>query len=97
MNEDCQRPIRLLLKRRRRQLGMTQEQAAILMGMSRVSYNRTESGTRKIDVMELASLCEALGCTIEDVIDDPHLAQTYRRAGMILARMRPAEGAVSLA
>jgi len=41
------------LRRRRRALGLTQEQASRLLGMHRLTYHRIETGGRRITFAEL--------------------------------------------
>ena len=55
---DTQACIRSALRRRRRALGLTQQQAAQLLGMSRLTYHRIETGARHIHFAELAAICE---------------------------------------
>ena len=57
--DDSQASIRSALRRRRRTLGLTQDDAAMLLGMSRVSYHRIETGVRRIRFLEIAAICEA--------------------------------------
>ena len=54
--DDSQACIRSALRRRRRTLGLTQNDAANLLGMSRVSYHRIETGVRRIRFVEIAAL-----------------------------------------
>jgi DNA-binding XRE family transcriptional regulator len=78
---DQQAAIRVSLRRRRRTLGLTQDDAAGLLGISRLIYHRIETGTRCIRFSELAAICRAFGCRIDDLVqDDPELASTYTRA-----------------
>jgi len=67
------------LRERRRALGMTQEQCAALMGFSRVSLTRIELGYRRIRLAEIATICEVLGCSAEDLLGDPGLAAAAAR------------------
>ena len=46
--DDAQACIRSALRRRRRTLGLTQEAAGRVLGMSRLTYNRIEIGTHSI-------------------------------------------------
>ena len=61
-SEDAQACIRSALRRRRRALGLTQALAAQLLGMSRLSYHRIESGARHIRFTELAAICATFNC-----------------------------------
>ena len=63
----------------RRALGMTQEQCAALVGMSRLSLTRIELGYRRIKLPELAVICEALGCAAENLLGDAALAAAAAR------------------
>src|SRR5258708_27494556 len=63
------------MRERRRALGMTQEQCATLIGMRRVTITRIERGYRRLEMPELATIFETLGCTAEELLGDPPLAQ----------------------
>jgi DNA-binding XRE family transcriptional regulator len=54
--DDSQASIRSALRRRRRTLGLTQNDTANLLGMSRVSYHRIETGVRRIRFLEIAAI-----------------------------------------
>jgi transcriptional regulator with XRE-family HTH domain len=55
----AQADIRSALRRRRRALGLTQEQVAELLGMHRLAYHRIETGVRQIKFAELGRICAA--------------------------------------
>lgn len=67
------------LRERRRALGMTQQQCAALIGMSRLSLTRIELGHRRIKLPELAAICEALGCPAEILLGEAGLAAAAAR------------------
>src|SRR5258708_26911292 len=67
------------MRERRRALGMTQEQCAALIGMRRVTITRIERGYRRLELPELATICETLGCTAEELLAGPPLAQSPMR------------------
>jgi len=67
------------MREHRRALGMTQEQCAALIGMSRLSLTRVELGYRRIKLPELAAICEARGCSAEDLLGDAGLATAAAR------------------
>ena len=67
--DDSQACIRSALRRRRRTLGLTQDEAARLLGMSRVSYHRIETGVRRIRFVEIAAICEAFNCQPGDILE----------------------------
>ena len=73
----AQADIRSALRRRRRALGLTQEQAAQLLGMHRLAYHRIETGVRRIQFAELGEICAAFGCQIGDLVHDRQLAGAY--------------------
>jgi len=62
----AQADIRSSLRRRRRALGLTQAQAAELLGMHRLAYHRIETGVRRISFTELGRICAAFHCRIGD-------------------------------
>jgi DNA-binding XRE family transcriptional regulator len=55
--DDAQACIRSALRRRRRTLGLTQEDAARVLGMSRMTYHRIETGARRIRFFAALPLC----------------------------------------
>ena len=78
--DDSQACIRSALRRRRRTLGLTQDEAATLLGMSRVSYHRIETGVRRIRFVEIAAICEAFNCHVGELVQDAQLASAYVHA-----------------
>lgn len=78
--DDPQNAIRSAIRRRRRTLGLTQEEAAELLGLGRLSYHRIESGRRRIRAGELAAICAAYNCPIGELVQDGALAQAFVRA-----------------
>lgn len=59
-----------MLKDMRIRKKMTLEQLSKASGVSRVSINRYELGERSPNVYIAKKLADALGCTIEDLIDE---------------------------
>ena len=78
--DDAQVCIRSALRRRRRALGLTQEDAAGVLGMSRMTYHRIETGVRRIRLSELATICAAFNCHIGELVQDGQLANAYVHA-----------------
>jgi transcriptional regulator with XRE-family HTH domain len=78
--QDSQACIRSALRRRRRTLGLTQEDAARILGMSRMTYHRMETGLRRIRLSELAAICAAFNCHIGELVQDGQLANAYALA-----------------
>ncbi len=84
---DLQACIRSALRRRRRTLGLTQQDAARLLGMPRLTYHRIETGGRTIRFAELAAMCEAFHCPIGELVQDGQLAAAFRHAaGALLGK-----------
>jgi transcriptional regulator with XRE-family HTH domain len=81
---DWQACIRAALRRRRRSLGLTQADAARLLGMPRLTYHRIERGARHIHFAELSAFCEAFQCHIGELLQDGQLAAAYIRAARAL-------------
>jgi DNA-binding XRE family transcriptional regulator len=81
---DAQACIRSALRRRRRALGLTQEQAATVLGMPRLTYHRIESGPRRIYFADLAALCELYDCAPSELLQDSQLAAAYAHAARAL-------------
>src|SRR5262249_60682913 len=83
--------IRSALRRRRRTLGLTQEDTAGMLGMSRMTYHRIETGSRRIRLSELAAICTAFECHIGELVQDGQLANAYAFAAKaILGEAPPA-------
>lgn len=72
-------PIGRRMHERRRMLGMTQQQCADLLGISRLSVARIELGYRRIQLPELATICDILGCSAADLLGDDGLAAAAAR------------------
>lgn len=87
---DAQACIRSALRRRRRALGLTQEQAALLLGMQRLAYHRIETGARRIHFAELAAFCELYACDPAELLQDSQLTDAYARAAKTILVRAPA-------
>jgi DNA-binding Xre family transcriptional regulator len=87
---DFQACIRSALRRRRRALGLTQEQTARLLGMPRLTYHRIETGARHIHFADLAAICEMFNCAPGELLQDSQLAAAYIRAATALLDQTPA-------
>ena len=79
-HDDPQACIRGALRRRRRALGLTQEAVARLLGMSRLTYHRIETGARHIHFTDLAAICETFNCAPGELLQDGQLAAAFARA-----------------
>ena len=88
-SEDAQACIRSALRRRRRALGLTQAGAGQLLGMSRLSYHRIESGARHIRFTELAAICAAFNCHIGELVQDGQLANAFANAAKAILGQAP--------
>jgi DNA-binding XRE family transcriptional regulator len=88
--EDAQACIRSALRRRRRTLGLTQEAAARVLGMSRLTYHRIETGARHIHFTELAAICAAFNCHIGELVQDGQLANAFTYAAKAILGEAPA-------
>jgi DNA-binding XRE family transcriptional regulator len=90
VGDDPQSCIRSALRRRRRALGLTQEATAKLLGMSRLTYHRIESGARHIHFADLAAMCEIFDCAPGELLQDGQLAAAFARAATALLGHAPA-------
>ncbi len=77
---DLQACIRSALRRRRRTLGLTQFEAARLLGMPRLTYHRIETGDRHIHFADLAAICATFNCHIGELLQDGQLAAAFTHA-----------------
>ncbi len=82
--DDPQICIRSALRRRRRTLGLTQEDAARLLGMPRLTYHRIETGARRIHFEELAAICASFRCHIGELVQDGALADAFTQAAITI-------------
>lgn len=57
-----------LLQRVRTEAGLRQEDLAEKLGQPQSFVSRCESGERRVDVMELREICEALGTTLAEFV-----------------------------
>lgn len=57
------------LKKAREYLGLTQEDVAKLMGISRVIITNIEAGTRKVSAEELAKFSKIYGWSMEELLE----------------------------
>jgi transcriptional regulator with XRE-family HTH domain len=57
-----------LLRQVRTEAGLTQEQVAKTLGRPQSFIAKYELGERRLDVLELRRVCEALGVTLPDFI-----------------------------
>jgi DNA-binding XRE family transcriptional regulator len=83
-SRDAQACIRSALRRRRRALGLTQEAAAAVLGMSRLTYHRIETGRRHIHFTELGAICAAFNWHIGELVQDGELAKAFAFAAKAL-------------
>jgi DNA-binding Xre family transcriptional regulator len=83
-SRDAQACIRSALRRRRRALGLTQQQAAQLLAMSRLTYHRIETGARHIHFADLAAICEMYDCHPAELLQDSQLAAACAHAAAAL-------------
>jgi len=78
--DNAQACIRSALRRRRRALGLTQEDAGRILGMSRLTYHRLETGARRIHFTDLAAICAAYNCHVGELLQDSQLADAFAYA-----------------
>lgn len=86
---DTQVCIRSALRRRRRMLGLTQEAAAAVLGMSRLTYHRIETGRRQVHFIELAKICATFNCHIGELVQDGQLVNAFVYAAKALLGEAP--------
>lgn len=86
---DAQACIRSALRRRRLMLGLTQEAAAGVLGMSRLTYQRIETGRRQLHFTELANICAMFNCHVGEIVQDGQLANAFIYAAKALLGEAP--------
>lgn len=57
-----------LLKKHRKTAGLTQVQCSKALGRPQSFMSDVESGTRRLDIVQLRDLCEVLGIGLQDLI-----------------------------
>lgn len=57
-----------LLKKHRKAAGLTQVQCSKALGRPQSFMSDVESGTRRLDIVQLRDLCEVLGIGLQDLI-----------------------------
>jgi transcriptional regulator with XRE-family HTH domain len=55
-----------LLREMRLEAGLTQVELAVRVGKHQAHVSRYESGQRRLDVLEVREICQALGTTLEE-------------------------------
>lgn len=68
------------LRAERARRGLRQEDAAVLVGLSRSTYADVESGRRRLALGEAVDVCEAFGLTLRDLLQghDPDAVRARR-------------------
>ena len=64
----AQRRLRELLREVRTEAGLRQEDLARLLRQSQSFVSKYESGERRLDLLELQQICEAVGLTLEQFV-----------------------------
>jgi transcriptional regulator with XRE-family HTH domain len=59
-----------LLKKHRKAAGLTQVQCSKALGRPQSFMSDVESGTRRLDIVQLRDLCEVLGIGLQDLIQE---------------------------
>jgi len=62
------RVLRQLLKEARRQAGLRQVDLAARMGVPQSLVSKIEVGERRLDLLELRAICEALGLSLGEFV-----------------------------
>jgi len=76
------------LRRLRRQRGLTQDELAVAVGVSRSAVAQWESGRSGQATSHLRRLAEALGIQVNDLMHDQHATETVAQAGDERALLR---------
>lgn len=71
-----------LVRMRRRQQGMTQEQLAEAVGLARGSIANLERGTQAPTAFRMAALAQALRCTPCDLMPEPKATVSLSQHGL---------------
>lgn len=60
--------LQALLRQFRQEAGLTQTQLAKRLGQPQSLVSKYESGERRLDVLELRQVCQAVGTTLEEFV-----------------------------
>ncbi len=63
------RAVTRLLKKAREKAGVTQVELAEALGQSQSFVSKCERGERRLDVIQLRTLCHTLGLTLPEFVD----------------------------
>ncbi|QDU47883.1 Helix-turn-helix domain protein [Gimesia panareensis] len=58
-----------LLRKTRKEAGLRQDDVAERLGRPQSFVSKYESGERRLDILELYDVCEALGLTLNDFVE----------------------------
>lgn len=72
------RTFRVLLRSSRENAGLTQKDVAEILGVSQSYVSKYESGERRLDVIELLAVCDAIGVSATRFVDS--LKRRLRRS-----------------
>ena len=73
-----QTSLRRNIRQYRKTLGLTQDDVAKTLGISRLRFHRMETGSGTIRFEMIGRLCTLYGCSIDALVDDPMIAEVYR-------------------
>ena len=73
---------------------MTQQKCAPQLGLPRLAVLRIERGYRRIRLPELERICDAVGCTAEELLGDAGLANAAARTRLYGAGARRSAAAL---
>ena len=68
------------LREAREYAGLSQEEVAFVVGLSRPAVTNIESGTRKVDAIELDKLSVLYGCSVERLLSGDEVETDSRLA-----------------
>lgn len=76
-----------LLRDARERANLTQTQVAALLGANQSTVSKYESGERRVDLIELVWICEALDVNVVELVSDYTALLAEHRAGRRRARV----------
>lgn len=81
-SEDIQQRVELgvRIRQAREYVGMSQDDVATALGVSRPAVTNIESGTRKVEALELSKMASLFGVTTEDLLSGHQAADRERVA-----------------
>lgn len=71
--------MRYLMKKRRQELGLTQEEVAKMAGLTRANYSHIETGRRDLSLNQMSAIAKSLGVEFDGSFFEKNCDETYQK------------------